>query len=179
MRHHLIEAFDRYDADNPHVYELVKEFTFEAIAAGFREFAIQSVIERIRWRTQIETYSEDGFKIANAHAAFYARKFMVEFPQHVGFFRLVACVADQRFKVEHVRKARQTRDHECHWPGCGKQVPPAAWGCKRHWFMLPKEIRDRIWRAYRAGQEEDLKPSTDYFAAARAAQEWIANESPL
>lgn len=63
--------------------------------------------------------------------------------------------------------ARQTRGHTCHWAGCGAQVKPAMWGCKEHWFRLPKRLRDRIWHAYRPGQEEDGRPSLDYIAAAR------------
>lgn len=77
-------------------------------------------------------------------------------------------------KVEHVRRARQTRTHECHWPGCGQQVPPAMWGCKAHWFRLPKILRMRIWAAYQSGQEEDMRVSDDYLRAAQAAQTWIA-----
>lgn len=79
----------------------------------------------------------------------------------------------QRAKVAHVKRAGQTRDHVCHWPGCDKQVPPAMWGCKQHWFKLPKLIRDRIWRAYRVGQEESLDVSAAYFDAAEEAQAWI------
>lgn len=48
------------------------------------------------------------------------------------------------------------------------------WGCREHWFKLPKHLRDDIWRSYRAGQENDLNPSRAYLAAARAAQAWIA-----
>lgn len=76
-------------------------------------------------------------------------------------------------KFDHVRQAPQTRNHECHWPTCKKQVPPAMWGCRRHWFMLPARIRNAIWRAYRPGQEESLDPSPAYIAAAEAAQDWI------
>lgn len=76
-------------------------------------------------------------------------------------------------KVEHVRRAGQARDHECHWPGCNKQVPPAMWGCKKHWFMLPQAMRNRIWRAYRPGQEVDGSPSREYVDAARDVQRWI------
>lgn len=76
-------------------------------------------------------------------------------------------------KAEYVRAQRQTRDHHCHWPGCAKQVPPAMWGCKAHWFRLPKHIRDAIWRAYEPGQEITQSPSRDYVVAARAAQDWI------
>lgn len=65
------------------------------------------------------------------------------------------------------------RHHTCHWPGCGKQVPPAMWGCRTCWYRLPMSIRNRIWAAYRPGQEKDLNPSEEYMKAAQAAQDWI------
>ena len=77
-------------------------------------------------------------------------------------------------KADYVRAQGQTRDHACHWPGCGIEVPPAKWGCAKHWFALPKALRDRIWRAYVPGQEIRGTPSPAYVAAARAAQAWIA-----
>lgn len=76
-------------------------------------------------------------------------------------------------KVVHVKAARQTRDHGCHWPGCGKQVKPVFWGCFPHWMTLPKDLRDRIWDAYRSGQEVDMTPSKEYLEAAEAVQNWI------
>ena len=66
--------------------------------------------------------------------------------------------------------------HICHWPGCKVEVPPARWGCKPHWFRLPRNIRNDIWQTYRAGQEVDKRPSAAYIVAARRAQEWIAEE---
>lgn len=76
-------------------------------------------------------------------------------------------------KVDHVKRAGQTRAHHCHWPGCGEQVPPAKWGCRKHWFTLPKALRDRIWLAYRPGQENTLTPSRAYLQAADDVQQWI------
>ena len=76
-------------------------------------------------------------------------------------------------KADHVRAARQTRTHECHWPGCEVQVPPAKWGCQRHWYRLPMALRNRIWRTYQIGQEDTLTPSREYVAVAREVQEWI------
>lgn len=78
-------------------------------------------------------------------------------------------------KVAHVKAARQVggRRHMCHWPGCSKAVPPAKWGCYPHWMKLPKRIRDRIWNAYKIGQEETFMVSKEYIAAAHEAQEWI------
>ncbi len=59
--------------------------------------------------------------------------------------------------------------HTCHATACEKRVPPSMWGCKRHWFMVPKPIRDRVWRYYRAGQESDWHPRREYLEAARDA----------
>lgn len=109
--------------------------------------------------------------------------------------RFVNDIAD---KVRHVRAARHgnprkyhfrgnpLRRHDCHWPGCERQVPPAKWGCQEHWYKLPPDLRSRIWRAYRAGQEEwpsgasggrggdgHGRPSAGYLAVAREAQDWI------
>ncbi|MCA3246079.1 MAG: hypothetical protein ING19_21160 [Azospirillum sp.] len=79
-------------------------------------------------------------------------------------------------KADYVRRQPQTRKHECHWPGCAEQVPPAMWGCRKHWFALPKELRDRVWRCYRPGQEIDMKPSAAYLEVARDVQAWIASK---
>lgn len=76
-------------------------------------------------------------------------------------------------KVKYVLSQGQTRNHECHWPGCTKQVPPAMWGCKTHWFKLPSNLRSKIWATYRPGQEKTLTPSSEYLTVANEVQEWI------
>lgn len=84
-------------------------------------------------------------------------------------------------KVEHVRtelRQAQTRDHHCHWPGCNQQVPPAAWGCRPHWYSLPKPLRDKVWDAYRPGQEQTQTPSARYIEVAREVQAWITSQPP-
>lgn len=81
-------------------------------------------------------------------------------------------------KAAYVLGQGQTRRHHCHWTGCDRQVPPAMWGCRKHWYALPKALRDRIWRAYRPGQEADQRPSREYLAVAREAQAWIAAQAP-
>lgn len=65
--------------------------------------------------------------------------------------------------------------HTCHWNDCEVAVPPKMWGCKKHWFMLPKYIRDEIWAFYRPGQEVDKQPSEAYLDAAMHARAWIAD----
>lgn len=76
-------------------------------------------------------------------------------------------------KARYVQRQKQTRNHECHWPGCAQQVPPAMWGCKSHWFKLPKQLRDRIWATYEPGQEKTLTPSAAYLDVADEVQRWI------
>ena len=76
-------------------------------------------------------------------------------------------------KADYVRRQTQTRDHHCHWPGCDKQVPPAMWGCKQHWFALPASLRAKIWRAYQPGQENTMDPQPEYLEVAAEVQRWI------
>jgi flavin-dependent thymidylate synthase len=47
------------------------------------------------------------------------------------------------------------------------------WGCRDHWFTLPKYLRDKIWAAYVPGQEITKTPSAAYIAAAHEVQQWI------
>jgi hypothetical protein len=81
-------------------------------------------------------------------------------------------------KADYVRSQGQTREHHCHWPGCAQQVPPAMWGCKKHWFMLPKVLRDRIWETYEPGQEKEGDVSEEYLEVAREVQDWIKTKRP-
>lgn len=63
--------------------------------------------------------------------------------------------------------------HYCHHPSCQVVVPRRLWGCRSHWFGLPKQIRDAIWRSYRPGQEEGKAGvSEQYLEAARAARDF-------
>ena len=85
-------------------------------------------------------------------------------------------------KADHVRaklKEGKAHNHHCHWPGCKKAVPPAAWGCRTHWYKLPRSLRAKIWAAYRPGQEDTKTPSARYVEVAREVRDWIkANTEP-
>lgn len=80
-------------------------------------------------------------------------------------------------KADYVRsEARKggSFNHHCHWTGCEKNVPPAMWGCKAHWFKLPARLRARIWASYQPGQEVTKTLSAEYLAVANEVREWIA-----
>lgn len=63
--------------------------------------------------------------------------------------------------------------HLCHAEGCRVSVPPSMFMCKRHWFLLSRELRSKIWAAYVEGQEVTKNPSTEYLEAARAGVAYI------
>lgn len=81
------ERFEEFDQDNPDVWELFKQFTFELINAGREYYSVDAVVHRIRWETAVQTESKDEYKINDHFTAHYARKFHDEFPKHTGFFR--------------------------------------------------------------------------------------------
>lgn len=83
-------------------------------------------------------------------------------------------------KVAHVlTEAAKGHDgtHLCHG-GCGNPCAPSLWGCSRCWFRLPRNLRARIWRTYRPGQEIDKNSSREYLLAAMAVEQWV-KENPL
>jgi hypothetical protein len=83
----LMNRFNNFNRDNPEVYELFKRFTFQAINKGHTRLSAWMIANRIRWETQIETVNDD-YKISNDYIALYSRKFMKDYPQHDGFFRI-------------------------------------------------------------------------------------------
>jgi len=64
--------------------------------------------------------------------------------------------------------------HHCHAKGCQAAVPPKMFMCKKHWYALPKPMRDAIWAVYRPGQEQDKNPSRAYIETANEAIAWLA-----
>jgi len=50
--------------------------------------------------------------------------------------------------------------------------PPAMWGCREHWLLLPKRFRDAIWATYVPGQEQRMDPTPEYLDVAFRVQEW-------
>ena len=70
--------------------------------------------------------------------------------------------------------AERRAAHICHARDCGKNVPPEFLMCGRHWRMVPKKIRDAVWKHYREGQCDDLRVTREWLQAADAAIGWVA-----
>lgn len=108
--------FAIYHAKNPHVYTLFKKFAFAA-AAEKRQYSADAVLHRMRWFTDIET-TGDPFKINNNYAAYYARLFMSDFPQHEGFFRTRRSEGQRQIDMFEERRENPF------WPKTGGMAPP-------------------------------------------------------
>jgi hypothetical protein len=37
-------------------------------------------------------------------------------------------------------------------PGCRAQIDASRLMCRSHWYLVPKQIRDRVWATWRSGQ---------------------------
>lgn len=69
--------------------------------------------------------------------------------------------------------------HHCHATNCKVNVPPEMFMCRKHWFSLPKRLRDRIWNTYRLGQCDDMNPSKEYCIAAKECVIFIAHKENI
>lgn len=87
MRQDLYNKWKVYHEANPEVWELFEFYTLKAIQSGFKHYGAKSIMERIRWHTNVET-TGDTFKISNNHTAYYARYFEKKHPCFKGFFRI-------------------------------------------------------------------------------------------
>jgi hypothetical protein len=75
------EQFERFDAENPHVYEELMRLVLNAYDAGHRRIGIAMVYETMRYNILMRTLARDGFKLNNNYKAYYARKLIADFPQ--------------------------------------------------------------------------------------------------
>jgi hypothetical protein len=39
----------------------------------------------------------------------------------------------------------------CPIPRCQDQIDPSRLMCRVHWYMIPKDLRDRVWFTWRSG----------------------------
>lgn len=71
------EAFEKFHADNPHFYACLVQLARRFIGrTGRSVVGMQRLIEVARFDMDINTESDDDFKVNNNHAAFYARLIM-------------------------------------------------------------------------------------------------------
>ncbi len=78
------ENFNEFHRNNPEIYNLFVKFT-NMVTPRKKYYSAKAIFHRIRWETMIS--GEGDYKIDDGWISHYARKFMDDFPQHVGFFQ--------------------------------------------------------------------------------------------
>ena len=67
--------------------------------------------------------------------------------------------------------------HTCHAVGCSVVVAPKLLMCRRHWFMVPRDLRRAVWLHYVEGQcDLDPPPSKEWHTAADRAIKAVARK---
>lgn len=83
------DAFNLFDEENPHIYDLFKKYLREWYRANKNnpnaKTSSKLIINRIRWEVATTTTATD-FKINDAFTAYYARKFASEHPGFAHIF---------------------------------------------------------------------------------------------
>lgn len=83
----IAEAFARFHAQNPHVYDELVMLARRARRAGSRKIGIKMLFEVLRWRHTLRTGGDD-FKLNNNYHSYYARVIMAAEPDLAGIFEL-------------------------------------------------------------------------------------------
>lgn len=86
MKISIRERFEKFHEENPRIYEILVKEALNLKEKGFKQFAISTIYERVRWLYIIETRGE-GFKLNNNYRSEYARLIMKQVPELKGFFR--------------------------------------------------------------------------------------------
>ncbi len=103
-------AFAAFHADNPHVYERFKALAFKMIRAGKKHYSSKTLICAMRFEQDLETVSDDGFKINDAFTPCYARRFAEDFPEYKDFFEFRKSKTDALPRVQGVLEFEETCD---------------------------------------------------------------------
>jgi len=88
----LEKSFDRFHAENPHVYDALREVCLE-MRETLKHWEINGAFVLVRYN-HIKTTGED-FKMNNSYRAFYARMLMAREPKLEGFFKTRTSRADE------------------------------------------------------------------------------------
>lgn len=91
----IYRAFKSFHRSNPVVWTLFQRFTREVMVAGHKRYSADAVVHRIRWHTSVETRG-DEFRINDHFPSYYARLFMVLFPEYTDFFETRVRTSERR-----------------------------------------------------------------------------------
>lgn len=79
------QAFEEFDKNNPSVYVMFIQGFFQAKRSGKKKVSFKMILNKIRWDHYIQTKDITKYKINDAYASRYARKFIFNHPEYKSF----------------------------------------------------------------------------------------------
>jgi hypothetical protein len=85
----MADIFLTYHRKFPEIWNHFERLSLKVWETGRRKYGAQTIVHNIRWHVEIEERGED-FKINNEFIAYYARVFLMKYPEaaEIGFFEL-------------------------------------------------------------------------------------------
>lgn len=89
------ESFERFDRENPAVYNAFRQAARELVAAGRTRIGAKMIVERLRWETRFGApMSQRPYKINNNFTSRYTRKLIAQEPDLAPF------IETRRIRIE-------------------------------------------------------------------------------
>jgi len=81
------EGFKEFHRENPQIYKEFEKQALLGIERGRSKISAKLIINWIRWNAVLRS-SDQNFKINDAYQAYYARLFILNYPEHEKIFEL-------------------------------------------------------------------------------------------
>lgn len=82
-----IEKFLEWNSKNPTVWRMFERAALDLIKAGKTHWGAKAICELIRYKRAVEEGGQfDDYSVNNNFSAYYARVFIVKYPQYSHFF---------------------------------------------------------------------------------------------
>ena len=83
----LNEEAKNFDRAHPNFWNIFVAIARKKMTEGYKRYSAKAIFEQIRWDKRLRESHNLGVKhLQNNFTAFYARKFVKEYPEHEGFF---------------------------------------------------------------------------------------------
>lgn len=79
------QGFEKFNRENPHVFESFKEQAFKAINQGKKKISSKDIINYLRWHEYLKT-TDSNFTINDAYHSYYSRHFVEKYPEYKHLF---------------------------------------------------------------------------------------------
>lgn len=82
------ERFERFDRENPVVYQHLERLAFEAVASGMQRIGVRNLWEVMRWHVWMQTRDPSHLKLNDHYHSRYVRKLLRAHPELQDYFEL-------------------------------------------------------------------------------------------